>query len=395
MNEGDTPLAELLRALLAQEGSIPFWRFMELALYHPRHGYYAQSPSLRIGRRGDYYTGPSSGPAFGRLLSQAVAEAWISLERPKMLDLWEQGAGTGWLACDLVGSLWHLDPGLAGRIRYTIVEPRELPRMEQEERVRKAGLSGQFRWVASWTDTERIAGIFFSNELVDSFPVHRLVRRATGWSETHVTLREGRFCFEEQPLPEGSQWSETLGGLAWTLPEGWTVEASLDAPRWMRRVGSLLDRGFVLTFDYGLTPEERFTPGKARGTLRAYRRHRQEEDLLAHPGEQDLTAHVDFTALQRSGEEAGLHTLALIDQHHFFVGILSALAARSQGRLPEGLTPGGFQTLAHPDFLGRTHRVLIQSKGIKDTSSLSFLRFARTRAASVGSCAPGRSLGTN
>ncbi|MDD4932647.1 MAG: SAM-dependent methyltransferase [Methylacidiphilaceae bacterium] len=389
--EEESPLAELLRALLAQEGAIPFWRFMELALYHPRHGYYAQSPSRRIGRRGDYYTGPSSSPAFGRLFSEAVAEAWVLLGRPAILDLWEQGAGAGWLACDLIGSLRQREPGLAERIRYTIVEPRELPRKEQEERVAAAGLSDHFRWVGSWDTTEKLVGVFFSNELVDSFPVHRLVRRASGWSESFVTGKEGRFCFAERPLPRGSQWQAVLDESVADLPEGWVVEASLGAPSWMRQVGNLIDRGLVFTFDYGLLPQERFLSGRAAGTLRAYRRHRREEDLLAHPGEQDLTAHVDFGALRSAGEETGLCTLALVDQHHFFVGILSALAERSEGRLPEGLTPGGFQTLTHPDFLGRTHRVLIQSKGIADASSLSCLRFAR----SVGSCPPGHLPATN
>jgi SAM-dependent MidA family methyltransferase len=391
LKEGETPLAELLRTLLAQEGSLPFWRFMELALYHPHYGYYSQSPSRRIGRRGDYYTGPSSGPAFGRLFSEAVAEAWVLLGRPEILDLWEQGAGAGWLACDLVGSLRAHQPRLAERIRYTIVEPRELPRKEQEERVSAAELSDHFRWVESFDGTEQLVGVFFSNELVDSFPVHRLVRRGAGWSETLVTWKEGHFCFTEEPLFSGSQWQGVLSELGSDLPEGWVVEVSLDAPSWMRRVGRLLDRGLVFTFDYGLLPQERFVPERSAGTLRAYRRHLREEDLLAHPGEQDLTAHVDFGRLQRIGEEAGLRTLALVDQHHFFVGILSALSERSEGRLPDGLTPAGFQTLTHPGFLGRTHRVLIQSKGIADASSLSCLRFAR----SVGSCPPGRLPATN
>ncbi len=375
--EGEAPLAALLRALLEQEGSISFRRFMEIALYHPEHGYYAQAPSLRIGKNGDYYTGPSAGSAFGRLFSETVAEVWRLLGRPETIDLWEQGAGAGWLACDLVDSLRRRDPGLAGRLRYTIVEPRARARREQQERVGKARLADRFRWIDSWDETERIVGIFFSNELVDSFPVRRLVRRGTGWTESCVTLKDGHLRLEEQPLRGGSPWSDPLGEQEPDLPEGWVVEVSPEAPSWMQRVGRLLDRGLVFTFDYGSTPEERFSPGRAGGTLRAYRRHRWAEDLLADPGEQDLTAHVDFGVLVQSGCEAGLRSLAFIDQHHFFVGILSALAERSEGRLPDGLTAAGFQTLAHPGFLGRTHRVLIQSKGVDDPSSLSCLRFAR------------------
>ncbi len=394
MPENRTPLAEELRAILSQEGSIPFRTFMELALYHPRHGYYAQSPSRRIGRRGDYFTGPSAGPAFGRLFSQTVAEAWNLLGRPETLDHWEQGAGAGWLACDLIESLRQSHPGLAARVRYTIVEPRTRTRQEQQERVGRTGLADQFRWIASWGEAERIVGVFFSNELVDSFPVRRLIRRGGGWSESFVTLKEGRFCFEESPLLGESPWRDSLGEAALDLPEGWVLEVSPDAASWMRRVGTLLDRGLVFTFDYGKTPEERLDPRRAAGTLRGYRRHRRTDDLLAFPGEQDLTAHVDFGALERSGEPVGLRSLALIDQHRFFVGILSALAERSGGRLPAGLTAGGFQTLAHPGFLGRTHRVLIQSKGIEDPP-LSCLRFSRTGKPFLGSCAPGPSLGTN
>ncbi|WP_178087776.1 SAM-dependent methyltransferase, partial [Methylacidimicrobium cyclopophantes] len=222
-----------------------------------------------------------------------------------------------------------------------------------------------------------------------------LVRRGTGWAQSYVGLRDGRLSWEERPLPAGSPWIAALGESVAQPPEGSIVEVSLAASSWMHRVGLLLERGFVFTFDYGLTSVERSSPERARGTLRAYRAHRREEDLLASPGEQDLTAHVDFEALQRSGEEVGLRTLALVDQHHFFVGILSALAERSEGRLPEGLTAAGFQTLAHPGFLGRSHRVLIQSKGIVDGASLSCLRFARPQALFDDSCADGHSLGTN
>lgn len=394
--EGGTPLALLLRELLAREGPMPFDRFMEIALYHPQHGYYAQAPSRRIGKGGDYYTGPSSGPAFGRLFAQTVAEVWSLLGRPEAMEIWEQGAGSGWLACDLFDWLRRQNPELARRIRYTIVEPQVRSRQEQQERVRRAGFADRFRWLQSWGETERITGIFFSNELVDSFPVRRLVRRGAGWTESYVCLdAEGRFRLVERPLSDGNRPADPLARPMLDLPEGWVFEWSPAVGPWLRRVADLLDRGMVFTFDYGLTPEERFSPERAGGTLRAYRRHRREEALLARPGEQDLTAHVDFGMLAQCGCEVGLRNWALIDQHHFFVGILSALAEQSGGGMPEGLSAGGFQTLAHPEFLGRTHRVLVQSKGIEDASALSCLRFAGIGSAALGSCAPARSAATN
>jgi SAM-dependent MidA family methyltransferase len=235
--------------------------------------------------------------------------------------------------------------------------------------------SGKVRWFESLDSlpAEGVSGIIFSNELLDALPVHRLGWDASAqrWLEWTVTTKDGGFIYSKRPVSEGSELTDSFS-LTWpelsrefleVLPDGFTTEVSPAATAWWRRAARALKTGHLLTIDYGLNAEEFFAPERKNGTLRAYRRHHSSSDLLRNIGEQDLTAHVNFTALTQTGEEVGLRTVALLSQTKFLMQIAEQTwqqGAPFREWSPEDVRQ--FQTLTHPEHLGRSFRVLIQSR---------------------------------
>jgi SAM-dependent MidA family methyltransferase len=377
---GNTP-AENIRAEIVQHGAIPFARFMELALYCPLCGYYEKKPDTP-GRRGDYYTSVSVGPLFGQLLAFRFA-AWLErLRTPHpRLHIVEAGAHDGRLARDILTWLRTRRPELFARLDYRILEPSAQRRAWQGETLRE--FAAQVQWLpdplaagASETDAVQagaagpICGVIFSNELLDAFPVHRLGwdARQRRWFEWGVTWRDGRFAWTRLETPDAEAWIAGFFGplpaaLLDALPDGFTTEVCPDAVVWWRRAAGRLQCGKLLTLDYGLEAREFLRPERAHGTLRAYRRHQHAADPLADPGEQDLTAHVNFTALERAGESAGLKTEALLAQSQFLTDIAAEAWQPASGFGPwDAAATRQFQTLTHPEHLGRAFRVLIQSR---------------------------------
>ncbi|MDW8310298.1 MAG: SAM-dependent methyltransferase, partial [Verrucomicrobiales bacterium] len=241
-------------------------------------------------------------------------------------------------------------------------------------RARQRETLGEFTGTVRWADDlaigEPVCGVIFSNELLDAFPVHRLGWDACHrrWFEWGVTWHEGRFAWTRLDPSDAGRWIEEFFGplppeLLDVLPDGFTTEVCPAATDWWRRAAASLKRGKLLTIDYGLEAEEFLQPARAAGTLRAYRRHQPAADPLAEPGEQDLTAHVNFTALRRAGELAGLKTEAFHTQAQFLTAIAERAwqPGRGFGRWTSAETRQ-FQTLTHPEHLGRGFRVLIQSR---------------------------------
>jgi SAM-dependent MidA family methyltransferase len=359
------PLTEIIRAEIAATGPMPFHRYMELALYHPEHGYYAGGKA-RIGRRGDYFTSVSVGPLFGALLAQQFLEVWERLGRPVPFELIEQGAHDGTLAGDILAAL----PG-ACAARLTIVEPFAPWRARQA-----AKLAGHpVRWVADVGELEPFNGVYYANELLDAFPVHRYRRTEAGWREGAVVWEGGRFVLVDLP---------TCGALAGSefdhLPVGAWVEVNFAARQWVQQLASKLTRGAALIIDYGFPWDEYYAPARAGGTLEALANHRRVDPLEA-PGEADLTAHVEFTTLACAAEEAGLWVAGFADQHHF----LSALAPRyfREGVPPEAKAMRAFQTLAHPTMLGRAFQALALTRGL-GAAPLAGFALARAPRAALG-----------
>jgi SAM-dependent MidA family methyltransferase len=367
-------IGEIVRKEVERQGVIPFADFMRLALYCPKYGYYEQLAG-RIGRAGDFYTNVSVGSLFGELLGFRFA-AWFAELAPGEHHLVEAGAHNGQLARDILGWMRKKRPGLLDRLHYWIVEPSAHRRAWQQETLED--FAGTVQWFDSLASLplQGVKGVTFSNELLDAMPLHRLGWDAPArrWFEWGVALAraEGSCPYVWERIPRDPDYLTAelnQAGLALpeqvlaVLPDGFTIEISLEAAAWWQEAATKLREGKLLTIDYGQTAEQFIVPERTGGTLRAYRSHRSTADVLANVGEQDLTAHVNFTPLQRAGERAGLSTEGLFSQETFFTKIAEATWRNSSefgewsvDRLRQ------FQTLTHPQHMGRPFSVLLQKR---------------------------------
>jgi len=362
-------LTEFIRSEIAAGGPMPFQRFMELALYHPEHGYYA-SGNARIGRGGDFFTNVSVGPLFGRLLARQIAEMWRVLGEPQEFAIIEQGAHCGDLAADVLGGLRDIFSECHEAVRYRIVEP--FAKLEARQRGRLGAFAAKVQWSRALDDVRVDSGVHLSNELPDAFPVHLVKWTGGQWREQMVIGHGGHFVFADGATPSG-ELCEACARIPGPLPEGYTTEVNLAVSAWIREVAAVMRRGFVLAVDYGFPRHVYYAPTRIAGTLSAYAKHRREPDPLARPGEIDLTAHVEFDSLIGAGVAAGLRLEGFTDQHHFTVG-LGASHFADGANAPERRA---FQTLMHPQFMGTAFMVAAFSKGITPAGPLEGFRFAR------------------
>lgn len=356
-------LNSILKEMLAAAGPVTFARFMELALYHPEHGYYERRAS-RVGKRGDFFTSVSVGPLFGGLWAWQFAE-WAAAGRDQPLIWLEAGAHDGRLAADFLMALERQRPDCWERMEYWILEPSVKRRQWQEEALSR--WLSKTKWFPNWAalPATGVRGAVFSNELLDAFPVHRLgwSRESAAWFEWGVTWEGGRFDWVRMPgnPPVAAELDNTPPELRAVLPDGFTVDLCPAATIWWEEAARRLRSGWLVAVDYGLTAEQRFAPGRANGTLRAYAGHRLATDLLARPGEQDLTADVDFTALIKAGERMGLRLDIFASQSQFLTRIAAQMWAA--GVAWDAVQTRQFQTLIHPEHLGRAFQVLVQRPG--------------------------------
>ena len=277
-----------IRARIGERGRVTFAEFMEAALYDPRGGYYTGA-----GPDVDYYTSPAAHPAFGALIAVQLSRMWEALGRPGCFTAVEMGAGGGLLARDVVSYARRALSPFAGALRYVTVD-RARP-SQAVDAVRHV--------VASRMPAADIVGCVLSNELLDAFPVHRFGIRGGRVLEVYVVVRGGRFAEEldEPSTPELAAYVERLGV---ELPEGFRGELNTGIAPWMADVAQALERGFVLTIDYGYVREE-VEPVERGDTVQGYYRHTGGASPYDRVGEQDLTAHVDFTHVVEEGSPRG------------------------------------------------------------------------------------------
>jgi len=303
-------LAARIRAEIRDGGPLSFARFMELALYDPDGGYY-RSAEARPGRTGDFLTAPELHPIFGELLGRAVVDAWEALGRPDPCIVQEHGAGQGALAEPLLRST-------PTAVRYVPIEVDERRLIAIRARLEAAGLGDRLdpATVASFE------GIVLANEVLDALPVHRLRRRAGVTHELGVALdADGGFVEVELPEPTAAA-VERLAAEGIELVDGQTVEVCLALDGWLAEAVGPLRRGLLLLIDYGAPATELYDPIRRRdGTLRAYLRHRVSADPYRFAGRQDLTAHVDVTAVERAAQAAGLTTIGITTQAEALMGL--------------------------------------------------------------------------
>ena len=363
MEIGHPGLVAKLVARIKQDGPLSFVDFMEAALYDPEFGYYMTS-GPRIGREGDYYTSLDVHPIFAELIGRQVAQAAEVLFSDNDFTIVEMGAGKGLLARHLLDSYRRANPAFLSRIRYVLVERSPAMIRAQEEHLRPLldkGVSISWTQDLSALPAGSVNGVLLSNELVDAFPVHRVVMRPLGLREIYVGWDGNRFLEIEAP-PFSSALEAYFERIGVALEVGQQAEVNLRALDWMRQAGTALRRGLVLTIDYGHTAADLYAPTRKAGTLLCYHRHRVSDSPYVRVGQQDLTAHVDFTSLALAGRDTGLEVTGFTNQLHFLMGldIESAFA----GIDPESPESVAMRNLLRPDGMGATYKVLVQHKGM-------------------------------
>ena len=326
--ESDPELVAAIRDEIEQAGPISFARFMELALYHPVHGYY-RSATARPGRGGDFLTAPEAHPIFGRAIARHVDDAWRALGRPDGFTIRELGAGSGALAAAILSGLADDGSDLAAIARYrpVEVEPRRID--ELRDRLAAAGVADRLEP----DDGDPIVGIVIANEVLDALPTHRVVGRGGRLLEILVGWRDGAFVdIESEPSTPALEQRLATEGIQ--LADGQLAEICLAVDDWVAGVAAGLERGLVLLIDYGHPAAELYDGARRpAGTLAAYYAQRVHGDPYRAIGRQDLTAHVDITAVERAATAAGLLHLGTTTQGKF-------LAALGAGELLVDLQSG-------------------------------------------------------
>ena len=363
MDLGHPGLVEKLVACIERDGPISFAAFMEAALYDPEFGYY-MTAGPRIGLEGDYYTSLDVHPIFAELVGRQVAQAAEEIVSSGEFTIVEMGAGKGLLAKHLLSAYRRANPDFLARLRYLLVERSPAMVETQKQRLRElTGAGLRIAWVPDLNaiPADSITGVFLSNELVDAFPVHRVVKRPLGLREIFVGWDGSRFI--EIEAPSCSSDLETyFARLGISLEVGQQAEVNLQALEWMRQVGTRLRRGLVVTIDYGHAAADLFAPARKTGTLLGYYRHTVSDSPYVHVGQQDLTAHVDFTSLALAGQDVGLKVTGFTNQLHFLIGL--GIESAFAGLDPESPQSAAMRELLRPDGMGTTYKILIQHKGM-------------------------------
>ncbi len=362
-------LRQWILSRIEEKGPIPFSQFMEWCLYHPRYGYY-QSGGLRIGKEGDYYTSPCVHPLFGGMVAKQLSQM-AEILGGENFDIVEMGGGRGFLCQDILDWTKKKAPHFFNRLKYTLVETSPHVIKEQMERLRPYEEEGKIDWMDLETferRAERISGCILSNELIDAFPVHQVVVDRGELKEIYVASHQDQFK-EVTGAPSDPGLLTYFEPLSVALEEGQRAEVNLKALDWMENVARLLRSGFVLTIDYGYIAEELYTPHRRRGTLLCYYRHQTSDNPYERPGEQDITSHVNFSALIKKGEEAGLHFAGLVPQYRFLIalGILQEVDffGKDYSELDELKMRLSLMHLIEPEVgMGEMFKVLIQHKGV-------------------------------
>ena len=334
-----TPEDEIRRRI-ASNGPITFDEFMEVALYHPNGGYYTHDRQDTT--YGDYYTSPSAHPAFSALIAVQLEAMWKALNRPTPFHVVEIGAGSGIMVRDITEYARQHLPEFINAMRYMTVDQArdETPR--------------------------GVVGCVLSNELIDAFPVHRFEIRDGRVVELFVDINADGRLHTVPGEPSTPLLAGRLDKLGVELPEGTRGEIGLRIGPWARQVAEIIERGFVLTIDYGYEMKELYSPKRSQGTLQTYYKHTSGSSPYQWIGRQDITAHVDFTTVVEEGRAAGLRPLCLMTQ----AGYLERLGLkiwgdrlRNRDMSPRDIRANamGMRDLADPEGLGG-FKVLIQER---------------------------------
>lgn len=363
-------LQDQLIAQIQTRGPLPFSTFMEQALYQPGHGFYRRGEAV-VGRSGHFFTSASVGPLFGEILGARIHRQWNDWGRPEEWVMAEQGANDGRLMIDILSSFRNRHPEMLSGLRCWIFEPDTHLRARQEAFFRKSEFFDRIEWYSAPSEVESggSCGFFYSNELLDSLPFDLVVYRGGEWKEKRVDSDGHRLTWSEAPCsPERLTCIQH-----WELPEldNYQTELHPGISTWAKSVFPLFSPGVIMTVDYGFRSREYYAPTRAAGTARSYREHRLSDDLLATPGQADLTCHVQFDLLDELGGEAGYHVVDEQDQHHFLVREADRSGLLAEWEQQVKTNPDDpeiqkllrqFKTLMHPEMMGSQFKVFIQER---------------------------------
>lgn len=369
-NKQTPGLVERLRARIKQEGPISFHDWMQAALYDDQEGYYCRAGRVRQGRAGDYRTAPESSPLFAATFawyfSKLFADLFLELGSPPTWTIFEAGAGGGEFAYGILNSLRTKHPDVFTATSYVIDEISPSTRHRAAERLSEFAERLTFRRLVE-VENPTNAGVCFSNELIDAFPVHRVIMRDGKLRELCVGLSQDDFAWVERD-PE-QRVAEYCQRIELQLSEGQIAEINLEAEEFVSRAAGLFDRGFLITVDYGAERNELLdSPDRLAGTLRAFCRHQLIDDVLARPGEQDLTTTVDWTQIKDAARRAGLRTIRLERLDHFLLseglpGLLGEMLTHTNDQVEALRLSTGARELIMPHGLAASFQVLVQEKG--------------------------------
>ena len=381
--QGNSELIQKIVLEISQARPLSFARFMELALYDPEHGYYMthaveqdHSSRERIGWEGDFYTAPELSPILAKTLVCQVLEIDAQLGHPDPFTFVEMGGGNGTFATDFLQHCHGIAPDFLNRLLYHLVEQSPYLQSRQESKIREAmgtWVERHLAWVSSveQLDTDSVIGVMFSNELVDAFPVHRVRFDNHHLQEIFVDYEGGQFVERLGPLssPKLDDYIHLHGVV---LKEGQASELHLAAENWISHVARILHRGIVITVDYGHTSSDYYASERGCGTLLCYYQHSVSTNPYSRVGEQDMTAHVNFSALAKSGKSCGLHTVGFTTLANWLMGL--GVEEMVEDEEQESKDVQVLTQLLRPHGMGTTFKVLVQGKGIEPVS-LQGLRY--------------------
>ncbi len=352
-----TPLEQRIIKKIKKEGPITFETFMEMALYEPGLGYYASDRTV-IGRTGDFYTSSHLHSAFGAMIGKQLEEMWDVIDRPADFYIVEIGAGAGYMCKDILD---YLNKKSFSPLAYIIVEPNPFMKEKQVRLLER--YSYKVKWISSLKELGNIRGCIISNELLDAFPIH-LVEMEDKLKEVYVSVVNSLLVEIKGDLST-DVITDYFNEFSIELTMGHRTEVNLRIKDWLWSINESLSEGFVLTIDYGYPAQEYYSEDRKRGTLLCYYRHHINEDPYQNIGEQDITAHINFSSVKKWGEGLGLKTLGFCQQGVFFIALgIDELINELYENSPDYLFEvAKIKGLILPGTMGESHKVIVQYKG--------------------------------
>ncbi len=350
-------LKNKIHQVIQEKDKITFAEFMDMALYYPRLGYYQKENPF--GEHGSFYTSVNASSSFGRSIALGFLQVFRSTEID--YNICEMGAGSGMLAKDILDFYQSEAPEIYEEIKYIIIEKSNYLIERQKEILTDHLEKGKISWL-NFSEFKNFNGIFFSNELVDAFPVHRIINIGGEYKELFVIEHNGKFEFYPDTFST-DKLQEYINNMEIRLDDKQIADINLYATDWIKKLGEKINKGFVFTIDYGFEAKQLFSSFRMDGTVTCYFKHTQNNDFFERIGFQDITAFVDFSALKFYGKENNLNTVSFIPQWLFLIqsGILQEME-----KAETDLQRSSIRSLIIPEGgFGTNFHVLIQSKNIE------------------------------